>query len=107
MKIRVLLTLVLLMLFTFGSDLYAQEPDKFEVYNQELKLSEDQKKELYSIISSCDEELAEIGEDDLNTKNRILKIEISKIYHLLTKEQFKKFKELRNKLEGNKIPRVN
>ena len=109
MKIKYL---CFLFLFSFCGlyTLYSQE-EKFkelviDKYSKELQLTQDKVEKLTLIISDCNKKLLELNSDDVSSYNKVLKGEISKIYHLLDREQFQKFKKIRLNVEKNKIFRT-
>lgn len=107
MKMRIQLVTAVLLVTFLVSGTFAQNVTKFETYSKELSLTQNQKEELILIITESDKKLEGIDISNDALWNKVLKEEISKIYHLLSKEQFAKFKEIRPHVEEIKQFRSN
>lgn len=105
--------MILLIVFSGINTLSAQDNDKKTIaevtksYTKELNLSKAQARKFKKVLKSYSTAFntSKVKNDDKGF-NEVLKEETLEIYKLLTKEQFKKYKAIKARIEPNKVFRI-
>ena len=104
--------LFLFLIFFCVNNNYAQEIDSkkhvskiHKIYEKELDLNKSQSKVFKKILSKYNPKLRKVIDSKASKSeyNKLIKLEVLEIFDLLTREQFKKYKNLKKNIEKNKI----
>ena len=104
--------LFLFLIFFSVNNNYAQEIDSKKhitkvqkIYEKELDLNKSQSKLFKKILSKYNPKLRKVIDSKVSKSefNKLIKLEVLEVYDLLTREQFKKYKNLKKNIERNKI----
>jgi len=104
--------LFLFLIFFCVNNNYAQEIDSkkhvtkiHKIYEKKLDLNKSQSKVFKKILSNYNPKLRKAIDTKASKSefNKLIKLEVLEIFDLLTREQFKKYKNLKKNIERNKI----
>jgi len=83
------------------------DSNKFNQYFEQIELDDEQKAAFKEVVLNFDALLSKIdiknkSKENIAQFNSVLKQEISAVYHLLTREKFIAYKEVKKEIEPNK-----